>query len=549
MKFNDIRIGNKLIIGFSSILLVAVIIGYIGYNGMKLMAVHYDEVSHNTLPSMQALLEIRQAQTAIDAAENALLADNLDPDFVKTIYVKFDTSKLHADNAFRVYDSLPRTVKEAEVWKEFVVSFNNWWQQHEIFVGLAKKHDAQNTEQAYTAMRDYALISIVSSFDKSEKLINQLIAVQLEGVEEANTQADKEGQVAVTLLLIAILIGILLSITLGVIISRAITIPLAKGLRLAKAVAMGDLTISIDVDQKDEAGQLADALKNMVENLKSITTEIKNGAAVLGTSASEILTTVTEIITAAAETATSVTETTTTVEEVRQTSMVSNQKAQSLMKSSQKAGESVEKGRESTDEVITSMKKIDDQMNLISETVIKLAEQHRTIGEITTSVSDIADQSNLLAVNAAIEAAKAGEQGRGFAVVAQEIRSLSDQSKKATAQVKEILDQINKSVNQAVGVTEQGSRTVADGRKLVAQSGEVIELLALNVEETAQASIQISSSNKQQMAGMEQIVPAMENIKIASEQQLSGIKQAQTAARDLNILGQNLNDIIEKFKM
>lgn len=287
----------------------------------------------------------------------------------------------------------------------------------------------------------------------------------------------------------------------------------------------------------------------MIKMLGKISAEIRNGVNVLGTSAAEILSTVTEISTGAAETATSVSEITTTVEEVRQTSMVSSQKANSLMMSSQKAADSVEKGRESVNEVIVSMKKIDNQMNLISETVLKLADQNRTISEITSSVSDIADQSNLLAVNAAIEAAKAGEHGRGFTVVAQEIRSLADQSKKATAQVKEILNEINKSVNQAVGVTEQGTRTVEEGRKLVAQSGEVIELLAENVEETAQASIQISSSNQQQMAGMEQIVPAMENIKIASQQNVTGIKQAQAAAHDLNTLGQNLKEIVEKFNL
>jgi methyl-accepting chemotaxis protein len=241
--------------------------------------------------------------------------------------------------------------------------------------------------------------------------------------------------------------------------------------------------------------------------LKKISYEIKNGVNVLGTSASEILTTVTEISTGAAETATAVSETTTTVEEVRQTSMVSNKRAQSLIFSSEKATDSVDKGRESINEVIVSMKKIDNQMNLISETVMKLADQNHAIGEITSSVADIADQSNLLAVNAAIEAVKAGEHGRGFTAVAQEIRSLADQSKKATAQVKEILNEINKSVNHAVGVTERSSQTVDEGIKLVTQSGEVIELLAKNVEEAAEASLQISSSNQQQMAGMDQIVP------------------------------------------
>jgi methyl-accepting chemotaxis protein len=288
---------------------------------------------------------------------------------------------------------------------------------------------------------------------------------------------------------------------------------------------------------------------SMLKMLKKIADEIRNGVNILGTSAAEILSTVTEISTAAAETATAVSETTTTVEEVRQTAMVSNQKAQLLMEFSQNAADSVEKGRESINEVIASMKRIDNQMNIISDTVMKLSDQNRTISEITSSVADIADQSNLLAVNAAIEAAKAGEHGRGFTVVAQEIRSLADQSKKATAQIKEILNEINKSVNQAVAVTELGTKTVEEGINLVALSGEVIEILSENVEETAESSIQISSSNQQQMAGMEQIVPAMENIKQASEQNVTGIKQTQAAAHDLNNLGQNLKEVIEKFNL
>jgi len=288
---------------------------------------------------------------------------------------------------------------------------------------------------------------------------------------------------------------------------------------------------------------------SMLRMLRRISQEMKNGITVLGTSAAEILSIVTEISTGAAETATSVSEITTTVEEVRQTAVVSNQKAHMLIDSSQRAADAVEKGRDSIHDVIESMKKIDTQMNIISNTILKLSDQNRTIGEITSSVADIADQSNLLAVNAAIEASKAGEHGRGFTVVAQEIRNLADQSKKATTQVKEILNEINKSVNQAVGVTELGNKTVEDGSKLVAQSVEVIELLAENVEETAQASIQISSSNQQQMAGMEQVVPAMENIKVASQQNLTGIKQTQTAAHELNTLGQNLKEIIEKFNL
>jgi len=280
---------------------------------------------------------------------------------------------------------------------------------------------------------------------------------------------------------------------------------------------------------------------------KRISSELNSGINVLATSSAEILTTVNEISAGASETATSVSETTTTIEEVQQTAVIANQRAQSLIESSQKAADSAEKGKESVLEVIDAIRKIDQQMTIISETVVKLTEQNRTIGEITSFVSDIADQSNLLAVNAAIEAAKAGEHGRGFTVVAQEIRSLADQSKKATKQVKDILNDVNKSVIQAVVVTEQASRTVENGLKLVQQSGEVIDLLAENVENAANASIQISSSSHQQMAGMDQIVPAMENIKNASEQNLRGIQQVQSVSHDINQLGQALKNIIIKY--
>ena len=549
MKISDIKIGNKLIIGFSSVLLVAIVIGYIGYRGMNIIKAQHTEVSKHILPSVQSLLTISEAHTAIGASENLLLIANLTNELQKSTFEHFDLAKARADEAWKVYQPMIKSSEETIVWKEFVTAWNEWWKHHENFVALSKKYNADKTVQSYNAMRDYGLITIAESFEKAENLINQLIVINDKAADDSYLTSEKESSLAVMWLLTVILIGAFTSVVLGIIISRAITIPLAQGVKLAEAVALGDLTVKIDINQKDEIGQLANALKNMVEKLKSITYEIRNGITVLGTSTAEILSTVTEISTGAAETATSVSETTTTVEEVRQTAILSSQKAQLLMMSSNKAADSVDKGRESINAVIAAMKKIDSQMNIISETVLKLSDQNRTIGEITSSVSDIADQSNLLAVNAAIEAAKAGEHGRGFTVVAQEIRSLADQSKKATAQVKEILNEINKSVNQAVGVTEQGTRTVEDGRNLVAQSGEVIEILSENVEESSKASIQISSSNQQQMAGMEQIVPAMENIKIASQQNVLGIKQAQAAAHDLNTLGQNLKVIIEKFTL
>jgi methyl-accepting chemotaxis protein len=283
--------------------------------------------------------------------------------------------------------------------------------------------------------------------------------------------------------------------------------------------------------------------------ITQITEDIKEGINVLGSSSSEIQATVAEISTGAAETATSISETTTTVEEIRQTSMVSGKKAKNLMENSQKASDIGERGLETSQMMIDAMAKIDKQMKNILTTITKLSEQNRSIGEITTTVSDIADQSNLLAVNAAIEAAKAGEHGRGFSVVAQEIRNLSEQSKKSTAQVKDILNEIQKSVSQAVEVINQGAQTVEEGNRTVSEDRIVVETLIDSINEATEAAVQISSSSQQQMAGMDQIVPAMENIKQASEQNVSGIRQTEEAVKSLYELGESLKNVIAKYKL
>lgn len=280
-----------------------------------------------------------------------------------------------------------------------------------------------------------------------------------------------------------------------------------------------------------------------------LATDLREGINVLGSSSAEIQTTIAEISTGAAETATAIAETTSTVEEIRQTSILAGQKANHLLNNSQKASDFARKGIESSHKMIEAMTDIETQMRLINQTIQKLADQNRSIGEITSTVADIADQSNLLAVNAAIEAAKAGEHGRTFTVVAQEIRSLAEQSKKSTVQVKEILNEIQKSVQQAVEVIRKGSLTVDEGSRLVTDDQQIVEMLTDSVEIATQASIQISSSSQQQIAGMDQIVPAMENIRQASEQNVSGIRQVQQASHDLAELGRNLKGIIERNKL
>lgn len=317
--------------------------------------------------------------------------------------------------------------------------------------------------------------------------------------------------------------------------------------QIAEKIAAGDLTV--EVTPLSDADTLGNAFSTMVMKLRKQIQEIVEGVNVLASSGSEIMASVSQLTSGAAETSTAVSETTTTVEEVKQTAAVSAQKAKHVADLGKKNVEISQTGLKSIEETINGMNRIREQVESIADMVVRLSEQSQAIGEIIATVNDLAEQSNLLAVNASIEAAKAGEQGKGFAVVAQEIRSLAAQSKQATTQVRNILFDVQKAISSAVMATEQGSKAVEEGVRLSTQAGEAIDTLAESVTEATNAAIQIAASSQQQRIGMDQVVSAMENIRQATSQMAASTKQTEKAAHDLHNLGSRLQEIVKMYKV
>ena len=383
--------------------------------------------------------------------------------------------------------------------------------------------------------------------------------------------------------------SIILIVIIGFLIVRNISGPLNKITKIATRISEGDLDVELPVvERKDEVGILLQKFSSMIEalkrmanaaqkiaagditgsivpqsekdilgnaflqmlnNLRRIMKDIMEGVNLLGSSASEILAATTQVASGTAETATAISETTTTIEEVQQAAKQSAQKAKNVADSAQKLVQVYQNGQKAVEETGNVINRIREQMDSIAQTVVRLSEQSQSIGGIIASVTDIADQSNLLAVNAAIEAAKAGEQGKGFAVVAQEIKNLAEQSKQSTSQVRNILNDVQKATSAAVMATEQGSKAVEAGVKQSAQAGEAIRILAESSNEAIQASIQIVASSQQQVIGMDQIGVAMQNINQAGTETAVSMVQSEKAAKNLHELGQKLKDLVERFKV
>jgi len=282
--------------------------------------------------------------------------------------------------------------------------------------------------------------------------------------------------------------------------------------------------------------------------LHQLMQEMRETVQVLNTSATEILEAAMRLGSSSAETATAVTQATSTVEEVKQTARLATEKAQFVAETAQNTAQVSQRGRKSVQESADAMQHIQRQMESAAESIVLLSEQNQAIGEIMASVNDLAEQSKLLAVNAAIEAAKAGDQGKGFAVVAQEIKRLAEQSKQASTQVRTILNDIRKATGTAVFTAEQGSKAVASGMERSTQADEAIRMLADSIEDAAQAATQIAVSAQQQWAGMDQVALAMHSIGQASTQNVISTQQTEETARKLHELGLKLKQLTAAYQ-
>jgi methyl-accepting chemotaxis protein len=566
--FNNLKARSKLTTGFG--LVIALLFAIVITAWLSLRAVHDTEIG---------MVDTLTVRSNFNGQRGALLAAVLvppGPEAEKRLQEVAEYSNTNSESLQRLGD---RYLGDAE-FRSFV----------EQIIAIRNE---------YVQVRDAEIIPFIRQ-QKKEEAIALILGAQAERYEKVRGLAQElskrltarsEARLRQAHVLFVILgaSALLIAVAMIVGLSRSIAEPLENIIGVADKISEGDLSTDFaDLKRNDEVGRLAQtfqrmsrsltvlagrarqitdgdltaqvkprserdvlgtAFANMTVELRRIMQELLEAVNVLASSASEIMASTTQLAATAAETATAVTETTATVEEVKQTSQVSSQKAKYVADEAQKAAEIARTGKLAVDQTIEGMGAIRQQMGAVAESILSLSAQGQAIGEIIATVDDLAAQSKLLAVNAAIEAAKAGEEGKGFAVVAQEVRSLAEQSKAATLQVRAILTDIQKATSSAVLATEQGSKTVEAGVRQTTSSGESIRALAESIASAAQASSQIAATSQQQFVGMDQVSMAMENIKTASAQTLASTKQAETAAQQLHQLGQKLKELVARFKV
>lgn len=328
-----------------------------------------------------------------------------------------------------------------------------------------------------------------------------------------------------------------------------IVIPIKNGIEVLEIMSSGDFTSRIQSEYKGEFKILKNSINKLGESICIALTEVTKAAEATASASSEISSSAEEMAAGAQEQSGQTTEIAGAIAQMTSTILETTRNTGVAATTAKQAGETAREGDAVIRNTVDGMKKIAEVVKNAALIVKELGSSSEQIGTIIQVIDDIADQTNLLALNAAIEAARAGEQGRGFAVVADEVRKLAERTTKATKEIGEMIKKIQKDTGDAVASMEQGSIQVESGLQLAEESGRSLEEIITGVNHVTDIINQVAAASEEQSSAAEQISKSIEGINNVTQQSATGVQQIARAAEDLNNLTINLQILVEKFKI
>jgi methyl-accepting chemotaxis protein len=539
---SNLSIKMKIISGFSLVMLLTIVLGIIALVEIKSMGGDIEDFSSNLIPSIKYLNEIERGLNDVRRGEIQASYKQEDTASVEKYRKRLGERKTDVAKSIAGYDKMNLTPEERTNWIKTQQEIDQY------FGAAAKTFELIKEAKTQEATENQNGVS-KKEFDESAKSVLEMIQYNVKEAVDESAKATAEA--SRSKLLVVALLGacIVLSLAISLTIARIISVPIRKLSFEVSKVATGDLNIRLDQCGTDEVGQLTRDFNTMVNNLRNIIGQVSTTANQVSSAANRLNTTAEQIATGAEEVAAQSATVATAGEEMSATSGDIAQNCQMAAEGAQRASQAAQSGAEVVEKTVRVMGQIADRVQDSAKTVASLGERSDQIGAIIGTIEDIADQTNLLALNAAIEAARAGEQGRGFAVVADEVRALAERTTRATREIGEMIKAIQSETKGAVAAMEQGVQQVEAGTIEAEKSGRALQEILQQINDVSMQVNQVATAAEEQTATTSEISSNMHQITEVVQQTSHGAHESATAAAQLNGNAEELQRLVHQFKL
>ncbi|WP_434156940.1 methyl-accepting chemotaxis protein [Pseudomonas luteola] len=541
MTLRNLNIAPRAFLGFAFIAVLTLFLGVFSLYQMRDIRQNSINFEQNVLPSITSLDEITSLTLRLRVLSYRLLI-NREPENLQKTLALFDQRISQVEAARTRYEKLIASEAERGFYNDFQKLWGDYLQLKNHMLQLSS---ANQLDELKVVLND----ELLKNSDAINAVLGKLVDINADSTTKSNQSAAQSYSTSVATAITLLVIVALLTVLLAWLLTRSIVQPVDQALRAAEEIASGDLTKHIQVTGKDEPARLLMAMRTMQEKLRHTLERISGSSSQLA-AASEELSSITDESARGLNrqndeiqmAATAVTEMSSAVEEVARNAMTTSE-------ASKHSASAAQEGQGRVLETVSSIEHMTSEVQTTACLVGELASQSRDIGKVLDVIRGLADQTNLLALNAAIEAARAGEAGRGFAVVADEVRALAHRTQESTREIEQMIMSIQNGTEQAVNSMESSTTRAGSTLEVARRAGEALEEITRAINEINERNLVIASAAEEQAQVAREVDHNLVNIRDLSVQSSEGARDTTAASQELSRLAVELNTLVSHFKV